>query len=204
MSKRGGSAPSPARAAPDGLTRQAKSNSEMTTMFTKTLLAGALALGVAVPAAAGPDALGCFTRTYDSAHLAQHPDQLITAVKLRIYMPPPDPEYAPSSANVYWFTAKFRLRGRSKTMHAGGVCRGEASDLHCVVECDGGGVDLVIRNDRATMRLDRIRVVECGEVDDETNGEDLTGGKDDRVFRLDRVEPAVCNEGRMRADGRGD
>ena len=27
--------------------------------------------------------LGCFVRTYDKAHLAEHPDQLVTAVKKR-------------------------------------------------------------------------------------------------------------------------
>jgi hypothetical protein len=35
------------------------------------------------------DVLGCFVRTYDKAHLAEHPDQLVTAVKLHIYHPPP-------------------------------------------------------------------------------------------------------------------
>jgi hypothetical protein len=48
-----------------------------------------LVLSVAAPAAAGPNALGCFTRTYDRAHLARHPDQLITALKLHIHKPPP-------------------------------------------------------------------------------------------------------------------
>jgi hypothetical protein len=41
--------------------------------MNRIALAGVL-LTLAVPAAAGPDALGCFTRTYDRAHLAQHPD----------------------------------------------------------------------------------------------------------------------------------
>jgi hypothetical protein len=42
-------------------------------------LAGLLLI-LAMPAAAGPDPLGCFTRSYDRAHLARHPDQLVTAV----------------------------------------------------------------------------------------------------------------------------
>ena len=29
------------------------------------------------------NALGCFARAYDKAHLAEHPDQLVTAVKLQ-------------------------------------------------------------------------------------------------------------------------
>jgi hypothetical protein len=55
--------------------------------MNRIALAGVLLI-LAVPAAAGPDALGCFTRTYDRAHLAQHPDQVVTAVRLRIYRPP--------------------------------------------------------------------------------------------------------------------
>jgi hypothetical protein len=43
--------------------------------MTRIALAGLLSI-VVVPATAGPDALGCFTRTYDRAHLARHPDQL--------------------------------------------------------------------------------------------------------------------------------
>ena len=56
--------------------------------MNRVVLAGLLLI-LALPAAAGPDAPGCFTRTYDRAHLAQHPDQVVTAVMLRIYRPPP-------------------------------------------------------------------------------------------------------------------
>jgi hypothetical protein len=57
----------------------------------KMLLAGVAALLLSAGAAhTETDMLGCFVRTYDKAHLAEHPDQLVTAVKLRIYHPPPD------------------------------------------------------------------------------------------------------------------
>jgi len=77
--------------------------------MNRIALAGVL-LMLAVPATAGPDALGCFTRTYDRAHLAQHPDQVVTAVKLRIHRPPP------GNADKYWFLAQFRLRGKDETL----------------------------------------------------------------------------------------
>jgi hypothetical protein len=57
------------------------------TSLVRIALAGLLLI-LAIPAAAGPDALGCFTRSYERAHLARHPDQLVTAVKLHIYRPP--------------------------------------------------------------------------------------------------------------------
>ena len=88
--------------------------------MNRIALAGILLI-LAVPAAAGPDALGCFTRTYDRAHLAQHPDQVVTAVMLRIYRPPP------GNADKYWFLAQFRLRGKEETLRTNGICNEKAS-----------------------------------------------------------------------------
>jgi hypothetical protein len=142
--------------------------------MTKTALAGFLLI-LAVPVTAGPDALGCFTRTYDRAHLARHPDQLVAAVKLRIYRPPP------GNLNKYRFLAQFRLRGKDESVRTSGICND-----------DGGGVDVVPRARDAMMYLDRIRVAACGEDDVDGVGQELTGGKDDRVFRLDRIDEAAC------------
>ena len=97
-----------------------------------------------------PDALGCFTRTYDRAHFAQHPDQLVTAVKLRIHRPPE------KNSSKYWFLAQFKLRGRDETLRTSGICNEKTSGLRCFVECDGGGVDVVPRARDTMMYLDRI------------------------------------------------
>ena len=169
-----------------------------TPTMTRIALAGFLLI-VAVPATAEPAALGCFTRTYDRAHLARHPDQIVTAVKLRIYRPPPE------SGAKYWFLAQFTLRGQDETLRTSGLCeelsgavlpprrrRAPADAVHCFVECDGGGVDVVPRARDAMMYLDRIRVAACGEDYVDGGGQEVTGGKDDRVFRLDRVEGASC------------
>jgi hypothetical protein len=152
--------------------------------MTRIGLAGLLLI-FTMPATAGPDALGCFTRTYNRTHLASHPDQLVTAVKLHIHRPPP------GNLNKYWFLAQFRLRGRDETLRTSGICN-ETSRLHCFVECDGGGVDVVPRAHEAMMYLDRISVASCGRDYVNGAGQELTGGKDDRVFRLDRVDDAVC------------
>src|SRR5262249_48443213 len=107
-------------------------------------LAGLLLI-LALPAAAEPDAPGCFVRTYHRAHLAQHPDQVVTAVMLRIHRPPP------GNADKYWFLAQFALRGKDKPLRTSGICNETASGLRCLVECDGGGVDVVPRARDATM-----------------------------------------------------
>jgi hypothetical protein len=80
---------------------------------TRVALAGLLLI-LALPATAGPEALGCFTRSYDRAHLARHPDQLVTAVKLRVYRPPP------GITSKYWFLAQFRLRGGTRPCERAG------------------------------------------------------------------------------------
>jgi hypothetical protein len=140
----------------------------------------------ALPAIAGPDALGCFTRSYDRAHLARHPDQLVTAVKLRVYRPPR------GIASAYWFLAQFNLRGRDDTLRTSGICDETAKGLHCFVECDGGGVDVVLRARDVMMYLDHINVATCGQEYVDVGGQELTGGKDDREFRLDRVDSIPC------------
>jgi len=152
--------------------------------MTRAALAGLLSI-LAAPAIAGPDAFGCFTRNYDRTHLARHPDQLVTAVKLRIYRPP-------AGELDKWFLAQFRLRGKAETLRTSGICDEKASGLHCFVACDGGGVDVVPRARDAMMHLDRVRVAACGEDYVNGAGQELTGGKDDRVFRLDRVDDAEC------------
>jgi len=126
-------------------------------------LAVAVLLVLTLPATAGPDALGCFRRIYDRAHLARHPDQVVTGVQLHIYRPPPEIQVE------YWFHVQFRLRGKDETLSTGGACFEMASGLRCVVgsggalrgsawfDPDGGGVNVVPRARVAMMYLDRIR-----------------------------------------------
>ena len=129
-----------------------------------------------------------YARTYDKAHLAAHPDQLIRAVRLSIIPPNAEHPEAP------WFNLQFELRGRSRPLRTTGFCLRDGDGLRCVVECDGGGVNLTTRGDHVIMRLDSrgIRVTAaCGEEATTglaEDGEMVTGGKDDRVFRLDRVK----------------
>ena len=128
--------------------------------------------------------LGCFVRIYDRTHLAEHPDQIVMAVKLSI-----------TKANHYYdynFSLQMQLRGRDKILETAGGCHSERAGIKCSVECDGGSVYVVPHASHAMMFLDRIRMAECGKSFIE-GGEDVTGGKDDREFRLDRSDDSVCN-----------
>src|SRR5262249_12401176 len=155
----------------------------------KTLLTGIAALFLATGTAhTETNVRGCFVRVYDKAHLAKHPDQLVTAAKLHIFAPPQEPGYAP-----HWFTLRAKVRGSDKTLHTSGGCIKNALGLRCWVDCDGGGVDVAPRGDHVMMYLERIRMFTCDQEPLE-RGEDLSGGKDDRVFRLNRVDERECAE----------
>jgi hypothetical protein len=150
------------------------------------LLTGLAALFLATATAhAETNALGCFARVYDKAHLAKHPDQLVTAVKLHIKKWKDEKSFE--------FALKVKVRGRNETLHTGGSCHKGESGLSCSVECDGGGINVVPRADHAMMYVERIRMARC-DSDYVDSGEDLSGGKDDRVFRLNRVGERECAE----------
>jgi hypothetical protein len=129
------------------------------------------------------NALGCFARVYDKAHLEKHPDQLVTAVKLHIRKWKDEKSFE--------FALKVKIRGRNETLHTGGLCHKGESGLSCSVECDGGGINVVPRGDHAMMYVERIRMATC-DSDYVDSGEDLSGGKDDRIFRLNRVDKREC------------
>ena len=167
--------------------RFSKKTRATTKMKTHILITSIAALFLATGAAhTETNALGCFARAYGKAHLAEHPDQLVTAVKLHIIKWKEDEAY-------FEFALKVKVRGRNETLHTGGLCRGGASGLSCSVDCDGGGINVVPRGDHAMMYLERIRMATC-DTDYVDSGEDLSGGKDDRVFRLNRVDARECAE----------
>lgn len=138
----------------------------------------------------------CFVRQYDSAHLAKHPLQKVSAMKLLVTA-----EVMPEDAH---FSHSFRLgvkfRNRSGNFDSSGGCRhtemsknpNEKETFACAVDCDGGGisVELVPDNKATLLRLDAIRIWNNNKPDDE--GLDLIGGADDRVFRLDRAPLELC------------
>jgi hypothetical protein len=75
------------------------------------------------------------------------------------------------------------------------MCKEEgALKLHCVVECDGGGVDLNVKDVGVMMHLDRIRMASCGkDINNVEKAEEISGGLDDREFRIDRVAIEMCS-----------
>lgn len=135
-----------------------------------------------------PD-VGCFVRTYDPAHLARHPNQLVTNVRLALRTS------SNTAKHRYAFALQLQMRGKKQTLKAEGLCaENGTARLHCFIECDGGGIELSVKSDRVMMYLDRIRMASCGnDINGIDTSSEVSGGLDDREFRLDRVGNHMCS-----------
>lgn len=160
-----------------------------------------------------PGAQACYARTYDKAHLAEHPKQKVTEMifSLRYTTLGEDEAHlvATEGGGVekqyfdYDFTLAAKVRDQSKTLYTSGDCT-SLEGIGCGVDCDGGGVQIEPvpgQNDTILVRLDRdysyIRMsLGCSE------GEDfqLKAGEDDKVFKLTKRPAAACNA--METDAR--
>ena len=136
----------------------------------------------------------CFVRRYDARHLARHPRQQVSAMKLLVAAEP-DPE---SKTLVYAFKLAVQFRGRTETFQSGGECahseNAETGQLGCGVDCDGGGIDLMLAKDDKSvlMKTERVRIWRDDVEDEEEQGLPELGGADDRAFRLDRAGLDAC------------
>jgi hypothetical protein len=144
----------------------------------------------------------CFVRRYDAEHLAQHPLQKVSAMKLLLTVEkvPDDP------ALEYSFRVGVNFRNRPGNFDSSGSCgHAQASEtkdgeleIQCSVDCDGGGVQVGLSKagDKSAvksviLRLDQMRIWDANKPDEEAT-HSLRGGADDRVFRLDRVDVDQC------------
>ena len=150
-----------------------------------------------------PKAYACFVRRYDAAHLAQHPLQKVSVMKLLITA-----EYDTDfKALEYSFRLGVNFRDRPGDFDSSGEC-GKAPtvrnadtdapvaagiDFECDVDCDGGGIAVNLANgdNSLIVKLDRIRIWK-GNSPDEKAATGLQGGADDRVFRLDHTALNEC------------
>jgi hypothetical protein len=164
--------------------------------FAKRMFAGS---------APKPKGYACFIRRYDATHMAQHPKQKVTVMKLLITA-----EMVPDDKVLeYSFRLGVNFRDRPGDFDSSGDC-GHAAvtkvpdnaetvipagvDIVCGVDCDGGGVTVSLANNDASLivkPLDRIRIWK-GKDPDESAATALDAGTDDKVFRLDRTKLDEC------------
>jgi hypothetical protein len=138
----------------------------------------------------------CFVRKYDVAHLAQHPKQKVSTMKLLMTAEIP----SDASTFNYSFRLGVKYRNRSTNLESFGDCghvvaenTGQEIRFGCGVDCDGGGLGVAMAKDdkSAIVELARVRIWKRNTAPEET-AEDLIAGDDDAKFRLGRAELREC------------
>ena len=145
----------------------------------------------------GQKTYACFVRRYDADHLAQHPRQKVSAVKLLVTAENPPEE----KITNYSFRIGVKYRHRPGNFDSSGFCshvltedNGHEIRFGCGVDCEGGGINVAVKDDKsALIRLERIRIWERNKPDDDASN-DLVAGADDKIFRVDRAELRECAE----------
>ena len=140
----------------------------------------------------------CFTRVYDPVHLAAHPKQKVSAMKLLVTSEQSEEDATQQNVS---FRLGLTYRTRRGAFDSSGNC-GHASiteetkgqpRIHCSVDCDGGGISFGMTPDNksAMLYVERVRIWRDGAPDEEES-KSLVGGADDKVFRLDRIRLEDC------------
>jgi hypothetical protein len=149
----------------------------------------------------GQKTYACFVRRYDAGHLALHPKQKVSAMKLLVPAEDALEDRTVRTAN-YSFRLGFKYRHRPGNFDSSGYCSHVAAEnagneirLGCGVDCEGGGIEIAMSKDdkSALIRLERIRIWERNKPDDDASN-DLVAGADDKIFRVDRAELRECAE----------
>ncbi len=147
--------------------------------------------------AGAPKAYACFVRRYDAAHMAEHPQQRVTVMRLLVTSEKAEDDKYLS----YSFRLGVNFRDQPGDFDSSGDC-GHAPpvraadddpppagiDFQCGVDCDGGGiaVNLAGSDNSVIVKLDRIRIWKSTDPDGGPL-RSLQGGADDKIFRLDRA-----------------
>jgi hypothetical protein len=125
----------------------------------------------------------CFTRVYDPAHLASHPQQNVRSMILLVVVDSDNPD-----------SYQLRIGSHFRTLKGMLDTAGGAVGAHCSVACDGGAIDVALKDKDAVMLSipEGARLWKPG-ADDNANVHGAFG-PDDKLFRLDRSPAAECAE----------
>jgi hypothetical protein len=140
----------------------------------------------------------CFSRIYDGGHLAQHPQQNVRTMLLLV-----TGEASDVNAPTYRLGLSVTFRKNGTHFESAGSCGSihdtnepgaAAKSAHCGVDCDGGAIDVALR-DANSVRIsipEGARIWRAGADDDEPGNERRRFGSDDKVFRLDKTALVNC------------
>ena len=137
----------------------------------------------------------CFSRVYDAAHLAQHPRQNVRTMLLlvRADSGADQPRYALRLGVTFRKSgAHFDSAGDCGSIHDTSDVGGAASVAHCGVDCDGGSIDVAIKDAKSVLVSIPYgaRIWRANSENDSDQAKRF--GADDKVFRLDKVGLTEC------------
>jgi hypothetical protein len=137
----------------------------------------------------------CFSRVYDAAHLAQHPRQNVRTMLLLVKADSDDnqPRYELRLGVTFRKSgAHFESAGNCGAIHDTSDVGGSAAVAHCGVDCDGGSIDVAIKDQKSVLVSIPYgaRIWRAGSVNDSDQAKRF--GADDKAFRLDKVALTEC------------
>jgi hypothetical protein len=138
----------------------------------------------------------CFNRIYDPAHLGQHPQQNVRTMRLLVKV-----SQHPDGTN-YGVRIGVTFRKSGTHFESAGDCSsihddtGDKAVAHCGVDCDGGSIDVAMKDAKSVMVSipNGARIWRPGSDGDEPGNARKRFGADDKMFRLDKVALTQCLE----------
>jgi hypothetical protein len=148
----------------------------------------------------------CMVRHYDKAHLAAHPDQNVTDMLVYIGKRRGEQDgYVNYDVNVQ---VKFRDSKKAWTFSGGcGRETGKSTSIGCGIDCDGGGYDVSLKDDKSVELSIPFSVRLDGEEEEQKIA--TVGFKsDDKTFvlhqtTLENCLPVIYDEGLKAGMARG-
>ena len=133
-------------------------------------------------------AYACFTRHYTKKHLATHPDQNVTDMRLFV-------NRAEGDDVSYTLDMQVDFREQKKPLVLSNYCEPDSDPkgaITCPMDCEGGRIDIRVKNQSAIL----VEIPLGARVYDppKEDGVPLRGkfGDDDKLFRLDRAALTDC------------
>jgi hypothetical protein len=152
----------------------------------------------------------CFVRTYDATHLARHPKQTVSAMKMLVAAE----KLQDDTSLSYSYKLGVNFRNRTGDYASNADCgharlsevKREGVRVSCSEGCEAGGIEIALSPDGKSIivKLTEIAVWLADKPEDEASEFELKGGADDRVFRLDRVDAENCKSLMRDGDKNGD
>lgn len=125
----------------------------------------------------------CYTRAYNSAHMAAHPQQTVT----NFFIGAAGPEWRATETPGHFNVAfGFRVTGHRDLYTGIGICAPSGSALACTVEGDGGEFTVARNGDGLRIGVQRL------EIEGPNDFSPDFAQADNRVMLLSRAEASAC------------